>query len=65
MFDLHDVISLVKQFRGDRRGVTALEYGLIASGVAVAIIAGVTLLGGNLQCHVRRRRRADPRSGVI
>jgi pilus assembly protein Flp/PilA len=30
-------------------GVTALEYGLIASLVAVAIIAGVTLLGGNLQ----------------
>ncbi|MHB8887050.1 MAG: Flp family type IVb pilin [Methylovirgula sp.] len=29
-------------------GVTAIEYGLIASLVAVAIIAAVTLLGTNL-----------------
>jgi pilus assembly protein Flp/PilA len=32
----------------DRRGVTALEYGLIAALVAVAIIAAVTTLGSNL-----------------
>jgi pilus assembly protein Flp/PilA len=30
------------------RGVTAVEYGLIASLVAIAIIVGVTLLGTNL-----------------
>lgn len=30
------------------RGVTAIEYGLIASLIALAIIAGVTLLGVNL-----------------
>jgi len=30
------------------RGVTAIEYGLIASLVALAIIVGVTLLGVNL-----------------
>jgi pilus assembly protein Flp/PilA len=30
------------------RGVTAIEYGLIASLVALAIIIGVTLLGTNL-----------------
>jgi len=29
-------------------GVTAIEYGLIASLVAVAIIVGVTLVGTNL-----------------
>ena len=29
-------------------GVTAIEYGLIAGLIAVAIIAAVTLLGGNL-----------------
>lgn len=29
-------------------GVTAVEYGLIASLIAIAIIAGVTLLGTNL-----------------
>jgi pilus assembly protein Flp/PilA len=30
------------------RGVTAIEYGLIASLVALAIIVGVTLLGVNM-----------------
>ena len=30
------------------RGVTAVEYGLIASLIAVAIIVGVTLVGSNL-----------------
>ena len=30
------------------RGVTAIEYGLIASLVAVAIIVGITLVGTNL-----------------
>jgi pilus assembly protein Flp/PilA len=29
-------------------GVTAIEYGLIAALIAVAIIAAVTLVGGNL-----------------
>jgi len=32
----------------DERGVTALEYGLIAGLVAVVIISGVTLLGSKL-----------------
>ncbi len=31
-----------------REGVTAIEYGLIAALVGVAIIGGVTLLGGSL-----------------
>jgi pilus assembly protein Flp/PilA len=34
--------------RRDRRGVTALEYGLIAALIAVVIIGGVTSLGGQL-----------------
>ncbi len=32
----------------DRRAVTALEYGLIASLVAVAIVAGATTLGTSI-----------------
>lgn len=32
----------------DRRGVTALEYGLIAALIAVVIIGGVTTLGTQL-----------------
>lgn len=32
----------------DKSGATAIEYGLIAALVAVAIIVGLTTLGGNL-----------------
>ncbi|MDD3884673.1 MAG: Flp family type IVb pilin [Gallionella sp.] len=35
-------------FFKDEEGVTAIEYGLIAALIAVAIIAGTALLGGNL-----------------
>lgn len=34
-------------FRGEE-GVSAIEYGLLAALIAVAIIAGVTSLGGSL-----------------
>jgi pilus assembly protein Flp/PilA len=37
-----------KLFR-DNRGVTALEYGLIAALIAVVIIGAVSTLGGNLR----------------
>ena len=36
------------QMKRDTRGVTALEYGLIAGLVAVAIVTSVTALGGKL-----------------
>ena len=39
---------LMIRFQGDRRGVTALEYGLIASLVAVAIVGAVTAFGTGL-----------------
>jgi pilus assembly protein Flp/PilA len=42
------LVLLIQNLRGDKRGVTALEYGLIASLVAVVIISAVSLLGNNL-----------------
>jgi pilus assembly protein Flp/PilA len=36
------------RFLKDDEGVTAIEYGLIASLIAVAIIAVVTAVGGSL-----------------
>ena len=33
---------------GDRKGVTAIEYGLIAGAIAVAIIASVITLGTDI-----------------
>ena len=36
------------QFSADASGVTAIEYGLIAAGIAVAIITAVGLVGDGL-----------------
>jgi pilus assembly protein Flp/PilA len=36
------------RFCADENGATAIEYGLLASGIAVAIIAVVAALGTNL-----------------
>jgi len=36
------------RFLNDESGATAIEYGLIAAGIAVAIIGVVTTLGTNL-----------------
>ncbi len=41
-------MSLLRKFARDRKAVTALEYGLIASLIAVAIISSITHLGGNI-----------------
>ncbi len=40
--------SLVKRFVKDESGATAIEYGLIAAGISVAIIATVNALGTKL-----------------
>ena len=40
--------NLVVRFVKDQSGATAIEYGLIAAGISVAIIAVVTTLGTNL-----------------
>jgi pilus assembly protein Flp/PilA len=40
--------TLLVRFATDQSGVTAIEYGLIASLIAVVIISAVTLIGTNL-----------------
>jgi pilus assembly protein Flp/PilA len=40
--------KLVQRFMRDESGATAIEYGLIAAGIAVAIIAVVQGVGGKL-----------------
>jgi pilus assembly protein Flp/PilA len=39
---------LARRFWADQSGATAIEYGLIAAGIALAIIAVVNGLGTNL-----------------
>ncbi|WOD16680.1 Flp family type IVb pilin [Paraburkholderia kirstenboschensis] len=41
-------INNAKAFIRDEDGVTAIEYGLIATLIALAIIVGVTAVGTNL-----------------
>ncbi|MBI1330692.1 MAG: Flp family type IVb pilin [Alphaproteobacteria bacterium] len=40
--------NLAARFFRDESGATAIEYGLIAAGIAVVIIAAVQLVGTNL-----------------
>ena len=42
------MLALIKRLIADQSGATAIEYGLIAAGISVAIIATVTALGTNL-----------------
>lgn len=41
-------MKFVTRFVKDESGATAIEYGLIAAGIAVAIIGVLTTLGTNL-----------------
>ncbi len=41
-------MTKTERFLRDESGATAIEYGLIAAGIAVAIIAVVNTLGGKL-----------------
>ena len=40
--------ALINSMRNDEEGATAVEYGLMVSLIAVAIIAAVSLIGENL-----------------
>jgi pilus assembly protein Flp/PilA len=42
-------MSAYKNFLRDDSGATAIEYGLIAAGISVAIITVVNSLGGQLK----------------
>jgi pilus assembly protein Flp/PilA len=42
-------MRLLTRFAADESGATAIEYGLIAALIAVAIIAALNTLSGNLK----------------
>ena len=42
------MLSFLKRFARDKSGVTAIEYGLIAAGIGVAIITAVNTAGSSL-----------------
>jgi pilus assembly protein Flp/PilA len=41
--------SLVARFAKDESGASAIEYGLVAAGISVALIAVIQGLGSNLK----------------
>ena len=43
--------SVIKSFFKDETGATAIEYGLIAAGIAIAIITAVNGLGTKLSTN--------------
>jgi pilus assembly protein Flp/PilA len=44
-------MSIIKSFIKDESGATAIEYGLIAAGIAIAIITAVNGLGTKLSTN--------------
>jgi pilus assembly protein Flp/PilA len=44
-------MSVIKSFLKDESGATAIEYGLIAAGIAIAIITAVNGLGSQLSTN--------------
>jgi pilus assembly protein Flp/PilA len=43
-----DVLTILKRFLKDESGATAIEYGLIAAGISLAVIGSVNGLGVKL-----------------
>jgi pilus assembly protein Flp/PilA len=46
---LINMLALLQHYRKDERGATAIEYGLIAAGIALVISAAVFTFGGELR----------------
>lgn len=45
---MEPMINIVKRFSRDESGATAIEYGLIAALIAVAMIGAATALGSKI-----------------
>ena len=49
LFPKEPNVNLLNRFAADESGATAIEYGLIAALIAVAIITALNTLSGNLK----------------
>lgn len=56
--------KLILRFLWDQSGATAIEYGLIAALISVAIIAGATTLGGTLNSMFQNIANQMNKSGT-
>jgi pilus assembly protein Flp/PilA len=48
------MLQLFRRFVSDKSGATAIEYGLICAGLAVAILTTLQALGTNLVAMLQR-----------
>ncbi len=55
-------MKLVSKFLKDESGATAIEYGLIAALISVAIIGGATTLGSNIGSTFNKIAKQIPSS---
>ena len=46
---MSDALNALLALKNDRRGVTAIEYGMIAALISVVIIATITTIGTKLE----------------
>ena len=58
-------MHLFGKFLGDESGATAIEYGLIAAGISVAIIATVVRPRLEAQHHLHQRQQRVELSGPL
>jgi pilus assembly protein Flp/PilA len=42
------ILAFFERVKVDRQGVTALEYGVIAAGIAIVVAAAAATLGGKI-----------------
>jgi pilus assembly protein Flp/PilA len=49
---MRDFLSMAKSFLADRKGVTALEYGIIAGVISIGVIGGASAIGGKVTGYV-------------
>ncbi len=48
MIDGTDRISLPRRFLRGERGTTAIEYSIVAAGIAMAVVGAIRVLGANV-----------------
>jgi pilus assembly protein Flp/PilA len=53
---MHKVLAKITTWAMNREGATAIEYGLIAAGISVAIVSVVFFLGDDLEATFQRIR---------
>ena len=48
MIDGSNRVSLPRQFLREEHGTTAIEYSVVAAGVAMAVVGAIRVLGANV-----------------